>query len=59
VQLQRREHEALDRDVVPSTSSAAIKVRQAKAHPIFKPERMLLSAAGTRILAPWTGPRTP
>jgi len=32
--------------VVPNTSSAAIRVRQAKAQPIFRPDRIDGSAAG-------------
>src|SRR5262245_54328346 len=38
-----------DRDDAPNTSSAAINVRQATAHPIFNPARMDGNAAGIRI----------
>src|SRR4051812_34865711 len=37
--------------LTPKTSSAAIKVRQAKAQPIFNPVKMCGNAAGTRICA--------
>jgi hypothetical protein len=41
----------LDPEVVPNTSAAAISVPQANAQPVFRPSRMLASAAGTKILA--------
>lgn len=36
-------------DEPPNTSSAAIKVRQAKAQPTFNPDRIAGKADGTRI----------
>jgi len=38
-------------DDTPNTSSAAISVRQANAHPIFRPVRIEPKAAGIRIRA--------
>src|SRR4029077_4463279 len=40
-----------ERDDTPTTSSAAISVRQAKAQPIFRPARIEGNAAGIRIKA--------
>jgi len=37
-----------ERELAPNTSSAAIKVRQAKAQPILSPVRIDGKAAGTR-----------
>ena len=40
-----------ERDDTPNTSSAATSVRQAKAQPIFSPERIEGNAAGMRMSA--------
>jgi hypothetical protein len=40
-----------ERDETPKTSSAAMRVRQAKAQPIFSPARIAGKAAGIRISA--------
>jgi hypothetical protein len=46
-------------DEAPNTSSAAIKVRQANAQPIFSPARIDGSAAGIRINNTYRNPRSP
>ena len=46
-------------EVVPKTSSAAIRVRQANAQPIFKPETMDGKAPGTRMCSTRRKPFSP
>ena len=43
----------------PNTSSAAIRVRQAKAQPTFRPVRMAGKAAGIRMKRTSFSPRRP
>ncbi|MNH19719.1 hypothetical protein D3C79_794650 [compost metagenome] len=45
--------------LAPNTNSAAISVRQANAQPIFSPDRIDGSAAGTRICSTSRSPFRP